>query len=199
MSSRQRRMKRQNILKEAEMFMIGAGGLEKLKSGIYLAPGVLCYIGYSNSPDMAIITKVTDDVVFFTTRPYTKDRRDSRQSFEDMAIKGTERRLQQLSSSMFSGVDWVAQRKADFKLILAGKPPKELHKPRDFQSVKVVIQPTDDFEDAWREFESYFPNSIYSQNEKTGELVIYTNRKEGESWKRKLPRGFKFVSMKDDR
>ena len=72
--------------------VIGAGGLEEPKSGrIRLQPNTIYHMGASSSPDMIVITKVTDEKIFYKVYPFKKgggQRQIERWIGEDLITRG---------------------------------------------------------------------------------------------------------------
>jgi hypothetical protein len=167
------------------MFEITAGGLKPIvQSGIFMAPGVECFIGYSNSPDRAIVSRIEPDAsqhggawVYFYRNEYQRERRESRLIFCDLATKGTVARLKMMQGCVMDGQDWAVRQAADLSAILEGRAPAKLHDHRDSQPVTLRVVYSGKGE-GWREFEQSFPNEVSGQDN-TGVqpcLVIHTSR-----------------------
>lgn len=167
-------------------FMIGAGGLRPIFTGIIpLEVGGSYYLGGSADPKHVIITKLTNDTITYRAYPYGEDFRVERNAGEDLIRTGLTNRLKVIQNSSFEGF------KEDIKnitLLLASDDDgiKKLNF-QDFQPVSVEVdlvkQPKDRDEDEkwWRHAESFGGAGGISFTDSSGKRVEGDERTKGYS------------------
>lgn len=141
-------------LSEGDMFLIGQGGLEKLKTGkIRIQPNTFYYMGASSSPERILVTKVSERSIDYQMSPYSgKQRSIGRSIGEDLIFKGVTTWMK----LGYNEYPWGRKEKIKFEKLLAGKSVKPI-KPKDYAPVTVTVVAAKGYEkkDLWREAEKY--------------------------------------------
>lgn len=133
--------------------------LTPLKKGIFLQPNTIYYMGSSSSPDMVVVTDVSETHIEYYHSPYTEKLRIERDIGEDLLIEGCTTWMKNYERDVGKW-GWVAKRHASLRELLAGKPSDEIVKLHDFQytKVEVAVAKGNEFNnktDFWHELENY--------------------------------------------
>lgn len=130
---------------------LGTTGLRRLEpTGIHLEPNTIYYLGASSSPDLIMVTKVTDDLIFYKIHPFQgKELRIRRIIGEDLIRQGTETWLSYYAR-------YQPERAKAMRNVLAGKPGEKIN-PKDYKPVEVHVELKDgvDLNKAWPEAERF--------------------------------------------
>jgi len=136
----------------AKGYAIGPGGLETPGGkNLTLQEGAAYWLGASSSPQMVILTDVTDDRVKYKTYPFTKgDQVMERWIAADLLARGTATHLKQYGSHMDPGLKRSLE-----SLLAGGKGRKE--DMDSYKPVTLVLTPADDMkgQDLWYAAEEY--------------------------------------------
>ena len=149
-----RRVLRGSELEQAarsgEVLVIGAGGLQR-QTGIKLFPNTAYWMGASTSPDMIVVTAVTDDRVTFASYPYTKTRSDMIRYVMGLIADGTKTHMKQYAAYI------DPKQKATWEKNLKGEkgPLNGKQKLQDFQYVLVTCAANGKTRDLYGETKAY--------------------------------------------
>lgn len=147
----------------------GVISLEPLEKGIFLQTNTIYYMGASSSPDMIIVSNVTDTHIEYYNSPYETPHRIERDTGEDLIVRGCRRWMEQHKDHM--EYPWVPRMYASLRDMLEGKPSDYLVSVDDYRRVQVevgVAKDAPDYQaedmsfpskpvkiDFWRELEQY--------------------------------------------
>lgn len=160
--------------KMAGPMVIGPGGLEKPKgSGLTLQEGAAYWLGASSSPQMVILTDVTDKMVSYKRYPFTGPAQKlERWIASDLLARGTAQHLKQYGSHM----DPELKRSLE-SLLRGGKGRKE--DPDDYRPVTITLAPADAQagKDLWYAAEEYGGVGGEEQPDGTMHYLVDTQKK----------------------
>jgi len=151
------------------IYSIGSGGLKPCKK-LSLHENIECYMGDSDSPKHIVITRVTEDRVYFTQRysDYREERFESRPIIDDLIKNGTTTWLEGYGPKHFPELA------ESLKRLLDGGEPDKVD-PKDFEFVTAAMAPAEGDEHAvWRAAKSY--GVMHGYNEDEGYFSVRCSR-----------------------
>ncbi len=166
--------------KTAGPMVIGPRGLEKPGgTELTLQEGAAYWIGHSSSPQMVVVTDVTDKLVKYKRYPFTGAAQSmERWIFADMAAKGSAQYLRSYGAHM----DPELKRSLE-SLLKGGKGRKE--NMDDYRPVTMTLAPADSqgSNDLWYAAEEYGGVGGEHQDDGTMHYVVDTQQKSVEKAK----------------
>lgn len=172
--------------------VLGPGGLERpTGAGITLQEGAAYWLGASSSPQMVILTKVTDDKVRYKAYPFTgSDKGMERWIAADLLYRGSTTHLRDYGRYMDPGLKHSLE-----SLLKGGKGRKE--DMDSYRPVTLVLTPADDKkgEDLWYAAEEY--GGVGGREDDKEGYVYEVSTSKGVAEKAKNDRRFKVLEVKN--
>lgn len=169
--------------------VIGPGGLEKPLGKITLQEGAAYWLGASSSPQMVILTDVTDNKVKYKTYPFNKgDQTMERWIAADLLTRGTATHLKQYGSHMDAGLKRSLE-----SLLAGGKGRKE--DMESYHPVTLLLTPADDMkgQDLWYAAEEY--GGVGGREDEKEGYVYEVSSSKGGAEEAKSDRRFKVLKV----
>lgn len=130
-------------------YAIGPGGLTLTEGGITLQKGAMYGMGASSSPDLVILTDVSDDKVKYVSYPFNGSPRTIEAWIaKDLLAKGTRQRLKQYGKYM------DPKTKSSMESLLKGGKGRS-ENMNDWKQVTVQAIASEPGVDQWRAAEQY--------------------------------------------
>lgn len=183
-------MKRFKQILEEQMFSIGGGGLESLKSKYLIQPNTSYWMGASSDPNLVYVTKITKDRVSYLADTSNSDKESGiqRKSFEDLVSRGTDTWLKGPYPKYYP------EEVKKFKKLVQGKSvPKE--KRDDLKTYRVEVKNLTD-RDIWRDLENNTGGSTLGSNNAETEYSVTVDGKDLKSFEKKISKIGKVLSKK---
>lgn len=134
---------------EAAGYAIGPRGLEETESGITLQKGAMYGMGASSSPQLVVLTDVSDSKIKYKVYPFQgSDKTIERWIGQDLLAKGTRTHLKYYGAHMDKLV------KSSMESLLQGGKGR-VENLDDYKPIRVLTVSADPDVDEWRTAEQY--------------------------------------------